>query len=87
MITVQQLAEVGAATQLDASAAGLRRRFPELHFSECSADDVSPRAKPVFNLDAYDLYLISGATGHCLSLTNDFDTATGILVAAKVDDE
>lgn len=87
MITPTQLVQVGEATLLDASAASLRQRFPNLHFTECSEDDVSPRFKPALHLDQYDLYLISGATGHCLELTNDAATATGILVAAKVDEE
>lgn len=87
MITPAQLATVGEATLLDASAAALRRRFPELHFSECGEDDISPRYRPAFNVSGYDLYLISGATGHCLELTNDPAIATGILVAAKVDEQ
>lgn len=87
MITAAQLAMVGEATLLDARAASLRQRFPDLHFSECSEDDVSPRYKPAFGVAGYDLYLITGASGHCLELTNDADMATGILIAAKVDDE
>ncbi len=87
MITPAQLVQVGEATLLDASAASLRQRFPKLHFTECSEDDISPRFKPALNLDRHDLYLISGASGHCLELTHDAATATGILVAAKVDEE
>jgi len=34
---------------------------------------------------SYELDLISGATGHCLALTNDAASVTGILVAAKID--
>jgi hypothetical protein len=58
-----------------------------LHFSECSEDDVSPLYKPALSIEQYDLFLISGASGHCLALTNDATSATGILIAAKVDDE
>ena len=87
MITPKQLVAVGAATMLDARAASLRQRFPELHFSECSEDDVSPLYQPAFSVERYDLYLISGSSGHCLALTNTPEAATGILVAAKVDDE
>ena len=87
MITPRQLVQVGEATHLDARAASLRQRFPGLHFSECSEDDISPRYAPALTLDSYDLYLISGASGHCLELTNDSASATGILVAAKVDEE
>jgi hypothetical protein len=87
MITPDQLAEVGEATSQDARAASLRERFPALHFTECSEDDVSPLYRPALCLDSYNLYLISGASGHCLALTNDAEAATGILIATKVDEE
>ncbi len=87
MITSDLLARIGAAVSLDARAASLRAGFPGLHFTECSEDDISPRYKSALSLAEHDLYLISGASGHCLELTNDPATATGILVATKVDDE
>lgn len=87
MITPSQLAMIGEATLLDARAGSLRQRFPDLHFSECSEDDVSPRYQPAFTVTGYDLFLITGATGHCLELTNNAEIATGILIASKVDDE
>jgi hypothetical protein len=87
MITPDQLAEVGAAALVDASASAMRQKFPGLHFSECSEDDVSPRYKAALSVEGYDLYLISGASGHCLVMTNHPESATGILLAAKVDDE
>jgi hypothetical protein len=87
MISAEQLAKVGAATRQDARVAALRPLFPELHFTECSEDDVSPRYQPALSLDQHELYLISGSSGHCLALTNSLEAATGILVAAKVDDE
>jgi hypothetical protein len=86
MITPRQLVDVGESLQLNARIALLRQRFPELHFSECGEDEVSPRYPPALSMECYDLYLISGASGHCLALTNDLDSATGILLAAKVDD-
>ena len=87
MISPAQLFRVGEATMLDARAASLRQRFPDLHFTECSEDDVSPRYHPALSVEGYELFLISGASGHCLALTNDSTNATGILIAAKVDDE
>lgn len=87
MITPFQLVRVGEAALLDGRAASLRQRFPDLHFSECSEDDVSPRYKVALSVDGYDLFLITGASGHCLELTNDAEAATGILIASKVDDE
>lgn len=87
MITPDQLSRIGEAVALDPAAAALRQGFPDLHFTECSADDVSPRYKAALCLSGYELYLITGATGHCLELTNDPAIATGILIATQVDDE
>ena len=87
MISSNQIARVGEAVLLDARAGALRQRFPDLHFTECSEDDVSPRYKPAFSVTGFELYLITGASGHCLELTNDPAIATGILVASKVDDD
>ena len=86
MITAQQLAQVGEAMAIDPRIALLRHRFPELHFSECSEDELSPRYQPAVTTDSHDLYLISGASGHCLELTNDCASASGILLAAKNDE-
>lgn len=85
MITPRQLVQVGETIQLNTRIALLRERFPGLHFTECDADDISPRFKPALCIDSHHLYLISGASGHCLELTNDPASATGILVAARVD--
>ena len=87
MITSTQLAQVGEAILLDPRVAALRSRFPELHFSECSEDDVSPRYRAAFGVPGYALFYITGATGHCLELTNDPEIATGLLVAALGDDD
>ncbi|MDD2884798.1 MAG: DUF6129 family protein [Dechloromonas sp.] len=87
MISSEKLQQVAAAARENASATALRAHFPELHFTECSEDDVSPRYKPASKLPGYALYLISGASGHCLELTNQAEAATGILIAATIDDE
>ena len=41
----------------------------------------------ILGIDGYDLYLIAGASGHCLALTSDLASATGVLLAARVDEE
>ncbi len=87
MIATEQLAAVATATRENPSATALRARFPGLHFTECSEDDVSPRFKPALELERHALYLIHGANGHCLALTNDPAAATGILVAEKGDED
>lgn len=86
MITPELIARVGAAVEQNAAAAFLRPLFPDVHFTECSADDVNARFSPVLETTQYELYLISGASGHCLEVTADYNGATGIIVAAKSDD-
>ncbi len=81
------LARIGDAVRRNPGLAGLRARFPGLHFSECSEDDVSPRYRPALTVDGYALYLVSGASGHCLEMSNDPAAATGLLIARLADDE
>lgn len=87
MITPCQLVQVGEAVRMNAGVDLLRQRFPELFFSECSDNDVSPRFQAALSLDSHHLYLVSGASGHCLELTNERETASGILLAARFDEE
>jgi hypothetical protein len=86
MISPAALAQVGEAVLLDPSPAALRRRFPALHFSACTEDDVNPRYRSALTVDGFALYLIAGATGHCLELTNDPEAATGLLIASLADE-
>jgi hypothetical protein len=87
MIAADKLAAVGEAARASADIAALRGQFPELHFTVCSDDDVSPNYRPALELGEWNLYYIAGADGHCLSMTNDPEMATGILLAEKVADE
>lgn len=84
-MTPELIERLGQAAGVTPALAALRATFPDLHFTECSDDDVSPRYRPVVELASHALYLVSGASGHCLTLTNDPAAATGILLAAKVD--
>ena len=86
MITPECLAAVTAALAENPDLGRLRAAFPALHFTECSEDDVSPRYRPASSTASHDLYLISGSSGHCLTLTHEAELATGILLASKVDD-
>ncbi|MGE5471289.1 MAG: DUF6129 family protein [Bacteroidota bacterium] len=86
MITPQTVARVAEAVSLNPGVSFLRGRFPELHFTECSANDINARFDPVLETEQHELYLISGASGHCLELTSDLNAATGIIVAAKADE-
>lgn len=56
----------------------LRTSFPSVRFTFCSTDDISVR-RPVMELSQYELYLYGG--DHCLTLSNDYDAAHGVVVA------
>jgi hypothetical protein len=62
----------------------LRSSFPEIHFTYCMDDDVVG-ATPVFKDPAFNLYLVNSSS-HCLSLTQDMESASG-LVVAEVEEE
>ncbi|MES9946134.1 MAG: DUF6129 family protein [Candidatus Thiodiazotropha sp.] len=63
----------------DTVVGGLRKDFPEIHFTYCMDDDVVS-AKPVHEAESFNLYLID-SRNHCLSFTQDLSVATGIVVA------
>lgn len=87
MIAADTLDALTVEVGVDPAIARLRGCFPALHFTECSEDDVPVRATPVRETASHLIYLVSGASGHCLALTHDPETATGVLVASRVADE
>ena len=72
-------------TQLidDAVISSLRNAYPEVHFTYCIDDDIAA-GSPVIEREKFNIYLIDGRE-HCLCLTNDYDTATGIVVAEVIE--
>ena len=87
MITPQLLVAIGECVSLNANLSLLRQRFPDLIFTECSEDDVSPRYKPCLGLDDHLLFLFTGSSGHCLEFTSDYEAANGIVVATRADED
>jgi len=69
----------------DAVISSLRSAYPEVHFTYCMDDDITA-GKAVFERENFNIYLIDGRE-HCLCLTDDYDAATGIVVAEVVEDE
>ena len=67
------------------TVAALRQAYPNIHFTYCMDDDITS-GKPVLQADAFNVYLIDGRE-HCLCLTNDFDVATGIVLAEIIEDD
>ena len=62
----------------------LRDAFPSLHFTFCMDEDVQ-HVRPVREGRGTNLYLVRKGE-HCLSLTQDLDGATGLVVAETDDD-
>ena len=89
MITMQNAEKIAAEVKnrgLDYdTVAALRTSYPDIHFTYCMDDDITS-GKPVLESGAFNVYLIDGRE-HCLCLTNDFDVATGIVLAEVIEDE
>ena len=66
----------------DALVTSLRKAFPDIHFSVCSDDDMPPRLSPAAGNAFCRLYYVDSAD-HCLRLTTDAETATGLVVALR----
>ena len=58
----------------------LRVTFPGIHFSVCSDDDMPPKLLPVAGNTFCRLYYVDSGD-HCLRLTADAESATGLVVA------
>ena len=57
----------------------LKTAFPGIRFTLCSEDDINV-GKPVIESEGFAIYLV-GSSDHCLSLTNDYALATGVVIA------
>ncbi|MGZ4969044.1 MAG: DUF6129 family protein [Methylobacter sp.] len=88
MITTNQVnaiaAEIEALGVAESTVSALRQQYQSIHFTYCMDDDL-PNNKPVIEHKDFNLYLIDGRE-HCLCLTNDYDAATGIVVAEIIED-
>ncbi len=88
MITQQQLSEISDFVSTQRIGPGLpielREKFSGVHFTVCMDDDVVS-ADPVLEQEEFNLYLID-SSNHCLSFTQDFELATGVVVAEREDD-
>ena len=58
----------------------LREDFPGVHFSVCSDDDMPARMSTAAQNTVCRLYYVS-SSGHCLSLSTDAESASGLVVA------
>lgn len=78
-------ARIGELGVDEASVRTLRADYPGIHFTFCSDDDIH-QGRPIVEGEGFRLYLIDGAD-HCLGLTRDVDTATGLVLALMDDDD
>lgn len=65
----------------DDLAGRLRQRFQGHHFTICDEDDICG-PEPHIERPSFDVYLVSSAE-HCLSLTDQLDLATGVVIAQR----
>jgi hypothetical protein len=86
MITTAQLAEISSKIKAqgisESVVSQLRQDYSNIHFTYCMDDDIGSY-QPVLSEAEFNLYLIDGRE-HCLCLTNNYDVATGIVVAEVV---
>lgn len=64
----------------------LRASFPGIHITVCGEDDIPVRLSAAAGNHLCDLYYVN-AGGHCLSLTDDAEAATGLAVALRSGDD
>ena len=64
----------------------LRGMFPGRHITVCGENEIPARLSPAAANAVSEIYFVASG-GHCLSLTNDADAATGIVVALRGEDD
>ena len=88
MITTEQVNAIATKIETlgvdETTVSALREQYQPLHFTYCMDDDL-PNNVPIIEKAAFNLYLIDGRE-HCLCLTNDYEVATGIVVAEIIPD-
>ncbi|MCB2100108.1 MAG: hypothetical protein KDE22_04515 [Rhodobacterales bacterium] len=62
---------------------GLRKAWPDIHFTYCLDDDIWA-LEPYREARGFNIYLVTGRY-HCLSFTGDIGDATGLVIASLDD--
>lgn len=68
----------------EAAVSELRNKWPDIHFTYCSDDDVCGPAS-VRESEKFSMYLID-SRDHCLSFTSNPEIATGLVLAEHEED-
>ena len=69
----------------DALIARLRAAYPGVSFTWCFDDDVVVSARAIVEREKFKVYLVN-STEHCSVLTNDLDSAGGMVLAEVLPD-
>lgn len=64
----------------DALIAALRSAHPGISFTWCFDDDIVANARAVVEKPTFNIYLVDSCE-HCSVLTNDLDSASGMVLA------
>lgn len=88
MISSEQVQRIAAAiraqTLNESVVSALRGEYPGIHFTYCMDDDI-PSEQPVLEGESFNIYLVDGRE-HCLCLTNNYENATGVVIAEVIED-
>ena len=74
------LAGVAAAVTPAANQAELRRQFPGVPITVCSDDDIPALLTAVHETPVARFYYVEASSEHCVRLSTDAETASGIVV-------
>lgn len=85
MISAELLERVAAAVTPSADEADLRRRFPGVRITLCSDDDIPARLAAAHETAIARFYYVD-AREHCVKLSNDAESASGIVVGLRDED-
>lgn len=87
MITPRQINDIARWAETRgvdyAALSHLRQVYPGLYFTHCLDDDIND-VEPVRRGAGINLYLVDGRQ-HCLRLTEDFQAATGVVLAVAAE--
>ncbi|NTV96891.1 MAG: hypothetical protein HGA75_16005 [Thiobacillus sp.] len=90
MIAPDTLAKVAAQVEAvglaEATVAALRQAWPGVHFTFCAEDDIPARLSPAAEGKDFGIYLVSGAE-HCVAFTDHLEAATGLVLAARYEED
>jgi hypothetical protein len=84
-ISAELLERVAAAVTPAADQDELRRQFPGVRITLCSDDDIPARVEAVHETAAARFYYFA-AGEHCVKLSTDAGTASGIVVGLVGED-